>query len=607
MWFTERLLPVLALLLGAGVLRAQQVRGVVRDSTAAAPLPGAVVSVVDSAGQTLQRTIADGAGRFTLGRPPRAARLRVIRIGYQPHDVTFPAGPGDASVVLSLLAIPPMLDAVRVSDQELCPGSTDRTGAFLLWEQARAGLLAAIVARDANPAIATTLLYERSTAPATGLVLNQTMTPRSGRTTRPFIAARAPSVFAARGYMEEDATGRTFNGPDADVLFDESFAATHCFHLRIDDEHVGEVGLAFAPLARDTLVNVSGVLWMDAARPELRALDFRFTELEPAAMIAGAGGHLEFHTVENGVSFIERWALRLPVMSPIPASSSRRQSVPGTNRRQDRLDLRVDRIHENGGVLLEAKWSDGTSWHEPATGIAGVATQRGSGAPIANAIVTLRGTADSVTTDVTGAFSMTPLIPGRYAIAVADTSLALFLAERVEQREIDVRRGGMSAYTPSLIPQRELTGRLCKGQASLSRTTAVAGRVVFADRELLRHAALHTDWQATYNNGSMVELNGSGNAPTAVVNGAQQAVDLDDRGRFILCGVARERPVHLHVVTSEGFADTTIVVRDSVLQTVEWMATPRHIVAPSGRRPKIPRWTARWMLRNRLLGWPDVI
>ena len=124
-------------------LAAQQVRGTVRDSAGGAPLPGAVVSIVDSAGATTARTIADGSGRFTLARAPRAAALHVIRIGYQPRDVAIPPvsrDGGDVTLSFAMRRLPAMLDAVRVTDRELCPGSSDRGGAFQLWQEARAGV-----------------------------------------------------------------------------------------------------------------------------------------------------------------------------------------------------------------------------------------------------------------------------------------------------------------------------------------------------------------------------------------------------------------------------------------------------------------------------------
>ncbi|HEY4133172.1 MAG TPA: carboxypeptidase-like regulatory domain-containing protein, partial [Gemmatimonadaceae bacterium] len=121
------------------------VRGVVNDTLLGSPVSAAVITVLDSAGASIGRTIADGQGRFTVTVAPRAAKLRVLRIGYRPREVALPAD-GAAELNFAMERIAPLLDAVRVSDRELCPGSEEHGAAFQLWEQARAGLLATVVA-----------------------------------------------------------------------------------------------------------------------------------------------------------------------------------------------------------------------------------------------------------------------------------------------------------------------------------------------------------------------------------------------------------------------------------------------------------------------------
>src|ERR1051326_5330392 len=71
----------------APALALGQVAGVVRDQAAGTPLPGAVVSIIDSGGVSASRTITDAAGRFNARLMPRASRLHVIRIGYRPIDL----------------------------------------------------------------------------------------------------------------------------------------------------------------------------------------------------------------------------------------------------------------------------------------------------------------------------------------------------------------------------------------------------------------------------------------------------------------------------------------------------------------------------------------
>jgi hypothetical protein len=58
-------------------------------------------------------------------------------------------------------------------------------------------------------------------------------------------------------------------------------------------------------------------------------------------------------------------------------------------------------------------------------------------------------------------------------------------------------------------------------------------------------------------------------------------VDLDDAGHFVVCGVARERPIHLRYMEGERFADTTVITADTLMHPVEW----RPMVSPPKRNP----------------------
>jgi len=92
------------------------------------------------------------------------------------------------------------------------------------------------------------LTYKRITTTTDERVTQQSTELTSGYSNRPFVAPAEASFFARRGFMQEDAAGRLYSAPDADVLLDEDFAATHCFHIDgADTEHPGQIGLAFAP------------------------------------------------------------------------------------------------------------------------------------------------------------------------------------------------------------------------------------------------------------------------------------------------------------------------------------------------------------------------
>jgi hypothetical protein len=291
------------------------VRGVVRDSTAGVPLAGAVVVILDSARVASGRAIADAAGRFALARRSTSVSVRVNRIGYRPREVSIPPGQGDFSLELAMVRIPPLLDAVRVTDRELCPGSNDRGAAFLLWEQVRTGLLAQIVANDKGAGMAHALTFRRRVTPTDRVIRTQMIELRGGRSIRPFVAAASAAAFATEGYIEEDPGGRTFRAPDSEVLLDESFAATHCFHLQATNAaHTGEIGLAFTPRPdRHTVVDVAASSDRRFNR-ELRSFDFLYTEPEPAAMRAEAGGHMVFTTARTVCRSSSR-IMRLPVLT----------------------------------------------------------------------------------------------------------------------------------------------------------------------------------------------------------------------------------------------------------------------------------------------------
>jgi hypothetical protein len=549
--WSQRMRQVVAVLvglttLGAPALLAQQLRGIVRDSTVGNALAGAIVQVLDSSGRGSGRAITDVDGRFALSIAPASARLRVVRIGYRPSDTAIPsrrAGP----IEIRMGRIPPMLDVVRVNDTGLCPGSPERGAAFEIWQQARTGLLAAVVARELNPAQATTLTYTTTLSPNDERVRRQTKKLTRGRTTRPFVASAAPSFFARMGYMLESGPDRLFNAPDADVLIDESFAATHCFRLRAaDDAHRGQVGVAFKPVAgRDTLVDVEGVIWMTANTPELRSLDFTYTSLEPAAMDASSGGHIEFRTMKNGVTFIDRWNLRLASLVP-PAGGIRRNATSATRmRRTDLREMRVKELVDGGGVVLTASWPDGTRWNAVKSAVSGVVVAKGTGRPVV-ARVSLAGTPDTVVTDSTGHFRIETL-PGKYFLQAIDTTFAAFVEPRSESTPVEIRLGQDTTTRLEMSGIDAIVDDLCRGRSMPQGSGVVIGVVAARSGELPRDAFIEAVFEHI---NSVTDFSKT-----------TQKISVDDRGRFVVCGTPRDRRVQLTLETPKGaIADTSVIV-----------------------------------------------
>ena len=537
----------------AGLANAQRVRGTVRDSVSSQPVSGAVLTLVGRDGRTAGRTIADERGRFLIDGPGAATQLRVIRIGYQPRDVPLDGRPvaGELTLAIAMLKLV-ALPTVRVASQSLCPGDLDRTGALAMWEQARAGLLATIVAREAKPADVRIMRFERTADARTELVASQSVTGMSGRSSRPFIATTSASAFASVGYVQDDATGRTYNAPDADVLLDPSFAETHCFRLVPSDKtHPAQVGLGFVPVPKpEDRPDVAGTLWMSGTALELRTLEFRYTGLEPAALDAGAGGSLHFETMRNGVVLIDRWQLRMPLLvQPAPAPDRGPVRVGGADWviRGDRRDVTVRAIRESGGFVVAAKWSDGLAWQNPLGVVRGRVVDDRTGARVSGALVWLTGTADSVLTDSTGAFVLEPLIPGRYTLAASDTTLSAFRKPQTRSLLATVRAADTTTALLSIASREATYVEMCKDERPRRETITLLGRVVSGSG--LRDLQVHASWQAGYEQTSA----GIG------ISTATFDTGVDGEGRFHLCGVVRERPVRFTVRRGASIvADTTV-------------------------------------------------
>ena len=560
----------------------QRVSGTVKDSATAAYLPGAVVVLTDSAGTTLVRTLSDAEGRYSLTAPGAGGKLRVIRIGFQPRAIVLPRASGAATAMdIWLVRIPVLLEPLDVVSRAVCSDAPDRRSAAALWEQARAGLLASVVAREARPARATIFSYDRSTELRDERVLKQRSQIQAGRTTRPFLTVDAPRLLAERGYIQEDATGRVYTAPDADVLLDDSFAETHCFGVRqADESHPGAIGLSFEPArGRESLVDVHGVLWLDARVPALRSLEFRFVGLEPAAVRAGAGGALRFQSMSNGVVFIDRWSIRMPVMEEERRPSSSTPMPGGQDALRDRSRLRhrnnfrVLQVAESGGYVLGAAWGDTLRWRTTLAPLTGRVVELNSAQPLAGVVVALVGTADTVHTDSDGKFTMAPVLPGRYSISAADTAFAAFSKQRAVLKSVLIEDGRPTEVHFELPSRRSIVARLCDDDVLPATSAILFGSLMLDSTATPSGLTVTAQWLGVFSQ--------SGANARTVVYQSGRTSSVGDDGSFRLCGVPSGRRVNI-VLTREGrqIADTALTVSvENPAASVIW-SLPRPLAQP---------------------------
>ncbi|HEY2164797.1 MAG TPA: carboxypeptidase-like regulatory domain-containing protein [Gemmatimonadaceae bacterium] len=413
---------VLAALAAAPAL-GQRVRGTLTDSSTREPVTGAVVTIADSTGRFLARGIAGADGRFDVPRFPGSKQVHVVRIGYRPIDATIQ--PGDELLDLQMRAIASQLATVTTSGRRVCPGDDANSQALQLWEQARSGFLAAVVARDGRPPNLRLRYFRVERDPLWRHVVDDTVWVKTILGDQPFVAAQSATVFATDGYMHERSGGaRDYYAPDEAVLLDQAFAATHCLRVTAaDPAHAGEVGIGFEPVTpeRDSLVEIRGTVWLNAKTLDLRTLDFDYTNLEPVK--DGSRGSLTFQSMPSGVPMIVRWTIHTPIIATDESemSSGIRRSLPP---RRERHRFRVLGYQVLGAETRQVTWADGSSWRPRLASVTGLIVDL-HGRVVPGARVWLNGMGDTVVTDTAGVFRLPrPTIGGLFSVVAADSTLA---------------------------------------------------------------------------------------------------------------------------------------------------------------------------------------
>lgn len=509
---------------------AQRVAGVVRDSASREPIPGAVVTLLDSAGGLASRTITGADGRFRLPVVGGVRRLQVLRIGFRPRVLALKTPASDTTIAVGMTAVATLLETFSVLEQPNCSKRADRSTALALWEQARAALLASVVARDANPAFVRTLLYDRTLDEHGTHIESQTVADSTFISSQAVRSAKTAGEFATTGYLEETSARRRYYAPDADVLLDPTFVATHCFSLHDGSvAHAGELGLVFEPAhERDDVVDIAGVLWIDHQTPALRLLEFHFTGLEPAAASAGSGGDMVFREMRNGVVVVERWNLHV-------ASLSRpfiRLRAPIPKRARDNV-RRVNGMKDIGGELAEMSWLDSTSWHASLGTVRGRVVTVDDRTSRIGVIVRVDHTSLMAFTDSAGWFSFENVLPGPYTVSAADTVLAAYGATQAKSASVVVARDSVTELSITLPSRRAAIANLCKdatqGQLDFASGLLLLGHVVLANGQPAPHANVRAKWFPPAAGAALHEQLFSGTT--------------DSTGAFSVCGIPSAQPV----------------------------------------------------------------
>jgi hypothetical protein len=315
--FHRFLLLALALAAAPASSAAQTVAGTVVDRWTSAPIPGAVVVLLDTAGGREDATVTDPQGRYTVrASAPGAFQVRAERVGYSTTSspvLTLAAGE-QATQSLSIVPSVVTLDEVvaRGARRPCTVRPSNGVQAAIVWEEARKALEAAEVAarrqtyqfrlRRFRRVLSGSRLTMQDSASAveTGFSGNSFRSPHHDR-------------LVAHGYVEPDGDSLAFHAPDARTLLSDAFLDHHCFSYRAGRRaNAGLVGLDFAPLRNRRLPEVRGTLWLDGKTGHLRFVEYTYTNLPYVRTGAPLGGRIEFAQVGGGGWIVNRWTMRMP-------------------------------------------------------------------------------------------------------------------------------------------------------------------------------------------------------------------------------------------------------------------------------------------------------
>ena len=305
---------LLLLLLAAHNGHAQVVRGFVYEA-AGAPVPGALVTLVDSTGHEFSRGITATSGSFTLsGSPGGTRQVQVARIGFRAWRSQPFAGEARDTVQLRLVVEDMVVRLPEITAQsdrcESLTTATDRVA--VLWEEARKAITLADISYRGDP-FSYRLDRRTSRSYADQQLLSDTIVSVNMRARWPVEALPAGALLA-RGFVQRDQLNApVYYGPDLNVLYAPAFLETHCLAALAGDSGSNLVGVSYRPAQQRSLSDVEGAVWLDASTLQLRSLAFRYTGLGRWVPRASSGGELNFLRLDDGRWVIDHWRMQAPI------------------------------------------------------------------------------------------------------------------------------------------------------------------------------------------------------------------------------------------------------------------------------------------------------
>lgn len=304
----------LAALSVPGRAGAQGVQVRVVDSLTVAPIGGALVALLNAAGQVVAEGISSENGYRTFFVAPDRYRVRVRRVGFRPFLSATLDLPISRVLTVPVQSQPVVLSTIVISSRTSCrslsSAATQELGT--VWGEATKALEASRLTVADLIGVGRAWKYS-SRLSAAGAPLRADTAHFTVTDARPFVAMN-PESLARGGYVLGDASsGWQYFGPDETVLLSPSFARTHCFRLVRDRDNPGLIGVGFEPARGRKIPDIVGVAWLDERTSELRRIVFRYVN---AGLVSryGGGGSTNFVRLPSGAWIISSWHLKAPIL-----------------------------------------------------------------------------------------------------------------------------------------------------------------------------------------------------------------------------------------------------------------------------------------------------
>jgi len=548
-----------------GVVAAQTIRGVVVDATSRRPVGTGFLVLLNADSAEVARTLWSSDGRFTL-RAPRGGsyRLRSERIGYRAFvtDVLQVPTTGAIEHDLAISALPVALNTVEVRGRDRCQVNPVRAAeTALAWEEIRKALAAAAWEGNEQLYRFRRYTYVREVNRNGRDILREDGQVVTAVATQQYVSLTAEQL-AEYGYVVTIKGDLVYYIPDVDVLLDDAFLNTHCFHVVRDPaEHAGLVGLAYEPMTERDRTEVRGILWIDESTSELRTMAVGFTEIPGRVTDDRIGGTLDFMQLPSGAWIVQRWEIRTPVLR------WRGSADPAIRTRRERAAIRY--FQYSGGEILEITARDGSKTYPAALAhVTGAIFDSTRVEPLAGVRVTITGTDFGEETDSRGEFHLAVPLEGDYAVNFAHPYLDSIGFTAPDQK-LSLARGSESSVSFAIPPATAMIERLCGESPDNMEGKVVVGLVTAPDGDPVADAAVRASWQRVVPTDSGF-----------VSSDFQQGALTDESGFYALCGIPVGRPVEL---TAEHRSDES-----STLEVIfPWTADGQLLMARD-RTPGAP-------------------